>query len=408
MAEMMHRDEGWPSVDFTDPEVWCSPASAVQHHFDLGHRILWAEGLQAPMLIRHGDIRDALARPSVGPLGIGMLDLVGWNSGAFVDAFRDWLVTLDEPQHGRLRRLVSWAFTPRRMAAMEQITREAAEHLADEMAQAVDVDLSESFAAPLALAVLCNALGVPTADHVALATWVKPMAAAMGTPTMEQRAAADEAMLAFTDYVVTLIEERRRHPGADLLTSLIDAEEQGDRLTNNELVGTVANLLFGGQETTRDLIGSAVFTLLSHPDELARLRAEPTLVGSAIEEVLRYEPPASHIVRPARGDLTIAGAHIPDGQYVVMNVAAANRDPSVFPQPTVFDIQRRDNHHLTFSFGAHFCLGAYIARLEARVALETLLHHFTRIELTGTPRWTPFTSLRTLDAVPIRVQTGTS
>jgi cytochrome P450 len=224
---------------------------------------------------------------------------------------------------------------------------------------------------------------------------------------MEQRAAADEAMLAFTDYVVALIDERRRHPGADLLSSLIDAEEQGDRLTTNELVGTVANLLFGGQETTRDLIGSAVFTLVSHPDELARLRAEPTLAGSAIEEVLRYEPPASHIVRPARGDLPIAGAHIPDGQYVVMNVAAANRDPSVFPQPTVFDIQRRDNHHLTFSFGAHFCLGAFIARLEARVALETLLHRFTRIELTGTPRWTPFTSLRTLDSVPIRVHTGT-
>jgi cytochrome P450 len=381
------------------------PAAAVQEYLAGGERIVWASGLEAPMLIRYNDIREALSRPAVGALGIGMLALAGWTEGPFIDAFQRWLVTLDEPGHGRLRRLVSGAFTPHRITRIEQIVRSAAERLTAGFERVVELDLYDDFASPLALTVVSEGLGIPRADDAELQRWVRPMVAAMGTPTPEERAAADEAMVRFTDYVVQLVEERRRHLGDDLLSSMIQAEEHGDRLTNDELVATVANLLFGGQETTRDLIGGVVFTLLSHPGDLRCVRADPGLTSGAVEEVLRYEPPIVHVVRPARGGIPIGGTNIPDGQYVIMNIAAANRDPRVFSRPNTFDLTRRDNHHLAFSWGPHYCVGASIARLEARVALETLLSSFPSLELIDpSPSWTPFTVLRTLESLRVHAR----
>jgi unspecific monooxygenase len=357
------------------------------------------------MLLRYRDIREALTTPQVGALGAGMFELVGWTSGPLVDTFRTWLVTLDPPDHDRLRRLVSQPFTPRQVEAVRATTTATAKHLSGQLAEAVSADLYQAFAEPLPLAVLCDVLGVPSADHSVMAGWIQPMAAAFGSPTTEMRSVADEAMTAFSAYVTAMIDERRGHRGDDLLSRLIEAEEAGDRLSNEELVATTANLLFAGVETTRDLIGAAAFTLLGHPAELARLRRDPGLVPNAVEEVLRYEPPIILLTRPVlEGTVAVGGVTVEAGERLLMNVASANRDPEVMPRGVEFDVARPSPTHLSFSWGPHFCLGAAIARMEAAVALECLVGTFPLIEFEGDPPdWVPFSALRSLDRLPIRV-----
>jgi cytochrome P450 len=336
-------------------------------------------------------------------MGTGMLALAGWTGGPFVDAFRKWLVTLDPPDHDRLRRLVSQPFTPRQVEAMRASATKIANALVEDLAAAGSVDLYDAFAEPLPLRVLCEVLGVPSADHSAMRRWMRPMSEALGNPTPDLRAAADGAMDAFSTYVTALIEERRRDGGDDLLSKLIDAEQSGDRLSNEELVATTAQLLFAGIETTRDLIGATMFTLLCHPAELARLRRDRSLIANTIEEVLRYEPPIIFLTRPVlNGEITIGGVTVCAGQQLLMDLASANRDPEVMKRGEVFDVGRSSPIHLSFSWGAHFCLGASIARMEAGVALGTLMERFTVVEFDGAPPvWTPFSGLRSLDALPL-------
>jgi cytochrome P450 len=398
--------EGLPVVDLETPVWWRQPAASVQHLVDSGHRAAYVGHMDAPMLLRYRDIREVLAMPQLGAMGIGMLGLVGWTKGPFVDAFRQWLVTMDPPDHTRLRRLVSQAFTPRRVDAVQSSARAVANHLADEMAGTGSIELYEAFGERLPLVVLGDVLGVPRGDHSVMARWMQPMSECLGNPTLELRDAADEAMLAFSAYVTALIEERRRCPGEDLLSSLIEAEESGHRLSNAELVATTAQLLFAGLETTRNLIGATVFCLVCHPGELAGLRATPTLVANAIEEVLRYESPVVFLSRPAAfGEFTVGQVTVPAGQVILMNLASANRDPEVVERGTSFEISRAAPTHLSFSWGPHYCLGASIARMEARVALDTLLDRFAVIEFDGAPpEWKPYTALRSLESLHVHLQ----
>jgi cytochrome P450 len=398
--------EGLPVVDLETPVWWRQPAASVQHLVDSGHRVGYVARMDAPMLLRYGDIREVLAMPQLGAMGIGMLELVGWTAGPFVDAFRQWLVTMDPPDHVRLRRLVSQAFTPRRVDAMQSSARAAANGLADEMAGTGSVEVYTALGERLPLIVLCDVLGVPAGDHSIMARWMQPMSECLGNPSPELRDAADDAMVAFSAYVTALVEERRRTPGDDLLSSLIEAEESGHRLSNPELVATAAQLLFAGLETTRNLIGAAVFSLLSHPAELARLRATPTLVANAVEEVLRYEPPVVFLSRPAAfGELTVGQVTVPAGQVILMDLAAANRDPEVVERGASFEVSRAAPTHLSFSWGPHYCLGASIARMEARVALDTLLDRFAIIEFDGAPpEWKPYTALRSLESLHVHLE----
>jgi cytochrome P450 len=398
--------EGLPVVDLESPLWWRQPGASVQYLVDSGHRVAYVAPMDAPMLLRYRDIRDVLALTQLGAMGIGMLELVGWTQGPFVDGFRQWLVTTDPPDHTRLRRLVSQPFTPRRVDAMQSSARAAANHLADEMAATGTVELYGALGERLPLMVLCDVLGVPRGDHSVMARWMQPMAECLGNPTPELRDAADDATLAFSAYVTGLIEERRRSRGDDLLSSLIEAEESGHRLSNAELVATTAQLLFAGLETTRDLIGATVFSLLCHPAELARLRATPTLVANTIEEVLRYEPPVVFLSRPAAfGELTVGQVTVPAGQVILMNLASANRDPEVVERGSSFDVSRAAPTHLSFSWGPHYCLGASIARMEARVALDTLLNRFAAIEFDGDPPdWKPYTALRSLESLRVHLE----
>jgi cytochrome P450 len=245
---------------------------------------------------------------------------------------------------------------------------------------------------------------VAAGEHALLGSWINPIAAALGTPSADARRAADDAITQFNDYVVALIDDRRRNPGDDLLSALIAAEQHGDQLSTDELAAMTAQLLFGGLETTRDLIGSAVYLLATHRAEEAKIRRDPALVQHAINETLRYEPPVTYIVRPTRRDLPLGGIDVPAGQYILMNVAAANRDPQHWDAPERFDITRRPTRVLSFGWGSHYCVGASVARMEATVAIDTLISRFQTIDLRDpAPEWRPFTVVRSLDALPIHL-----
>ena len=212
-------------------------------------------------------------------------------------------------------------------------------------------------------------------------------------------------MIGLEAYASDLIRERRVAPADDLLSALIEVEEAGDRLSPSELVAMIAQMLYAGHETTRNLIGNGLFTLLRHPAELERLRHDRTLIESGVEEMLRYEPPIIFVSRTVREDRVIAGAELAAGSLVHLSIASANRDPARFSEPDRFDVGRADNRHLSFGFGAHFCLGASIARMEGRVAFETLLRRFGSIEIVGdVPRWAGDTALRTLERFPVRLR----
>jgi len=305
---------------------------------------------------------------------------------------REFMLQQDPPAHTRLRRLVSRAFTPR---AVERI-RGRVEAIVDEclarVASRGEMDVIADLALPVPATVICEMLGVPFADHERFTRWTAEathgLAAATAPPDVLARArAAGEAL---TDYFVRLIEERRGALGDDLLSEMIRAEEAGDRLSTSELVSQSIGLLIAGFETTIGLIGNGVRALLRHPAELARLRAEPALIGSAVEECLRYDGPIQMTVRVVHDDVAFGEHVIPRDTVVWALLGAANRDPERFPDPERFDVGRNDDGHLAFGGATHFCLGAHLARLEARAAIGAFVARFDEPRLVSeSVEWGP-------------------
>lgn len=308
----------------------------------------------------------------------------------------------DPPLHTRLRSLVNKAFTTRVVEAMrgrvEQITDELLARAGDE------IDLIADLAYPLPVTVIAEMLGVPASDHEVFAGWSRDLAANLDpfqTPELYDRAMA--AGDAFDHYFSGLIVERRREPRDDLLTAMVHAEEKGDRLDEEELLALCTLLLVAGHETTVSLIGNGTLALLRQPDALARLREDPGLATSAIEELLRYDGTVQFTGRTALADVEVGGVTIAKGDVSIVVVGAANRDPARFPDPDRLDLARPDNKHLAFGGGAHFCLGAPLARLEGRVAIATLVRRFD-LELAGEPAWRPTVTLRGLASLPLRLR----
>jgi cytochrome P450 len=309
----------------------------------------------------------------------------------------------DPPYHTRLRGLVSKAFTAK---AVEQM-RPRIQGITDELLDAIDasgeVDLMESFAGPLPTIVIAEMLGVDPADREDFKRW-SDLGVMNFNPllTPEERESVNEAGEAMDEYLRRVIEERRRAPRSDLVSSLIAAEEGGDQLTDDEIVTMCSLLLAAGNLTTTDLIGNGVLALLRNPDELKKLQDDPSLIKNAVEETLRYESPVLMSGRTPLEDRKIAGVEVAAGQSVTPILAAANRDPEVYVEPEVFDITRDNVDHHSFGGGVHYCLGAPLARAEGQIAIGTLVRRFPAIRLSTAPLvWRKVPGFRGLAKLPV-------
>ena len=310
----------------------------------------------------------------------------------------------DPPDHTRLRSLVNKAFTPRAIEKLQPRIEEIASGLLDDLESRREFDLIADFAVPLPVTIIAEMLGVPAEDRHTFKRWSDHLIGFLdpqASPGPEiLRQTADE----FFEYMDRIAAERRKEPAGDLLSALVLAEEQGDRLSQQELHSTLALLLAAGNETTTNLIGNGMLALLRHPDQLALLRHHPELIESAVEELLRWDSPVQFTMRIPTVDLDFHGKRFEKGQAVVAVLGSANRDPEIFANPEVLDITRSENRHASFGYGVHFCLGAQLARLEGRIAIGALLRRFADLQLaTGRPKWRKLTFLRGLEALPVQL-----
>jgi len=296
------------------------------------------------------------------------------------------ILLLDPPEHTRLRGLISKAFTPRAIEQMAPRIEQIAAELLDAVAAGDGFDLISAFAGPLPTIVIAEMLGVDPADRLDFKRWSDDGVMAFDpllSAELRERVAASSAEL--DAYFRRAIADRRAAPRPDLISSMIAAEENGVRMTDDELVTMCGLLLAAGNVTTTDLIGNGTLALLRNPDELRKLRDDPSLMKNAVEEMLRYDPPVTETGRIPLDGTEIRGCPVSGGESLVPVLAAANHDPAVYPEPHRFDITREDTHHHSFGGGAHFCLGAPLARLEAQIALSALVQRFQRLRLGDAP-----------------------
>ncbi|MCX4695165.1 cytochrome P450 [Streptomyces sp. NBC_01408] len=352
------------------------------------------------LVVGHDEARQALNHPALAKNWLGS-ELFGLPAAAA----HTNLLESDPPHHTRLRRLVSREFTARRVEALRPRIQQVTEELLDAMAARPDRrgDLIRDFAVPLPLTVICELLGVPDLDSSRFRYWSGEVVAPLGNAGPDSR-----VMEQLTAYLLELVEAKAADPGEDLLSALIRTrDEDGGRLSPDELIGMAFLLLIAGHETTVNLIGNGIRALLAHPDQLAALRADPEgLIDGAVEEMLRYDGPVQHATyRFAVADLELGGVTVPAGASVLVALAAADRDPARFAEPDVFDIRRTGPGHLAFGHGIHFCLGAPLARMEGRIAVRALLERFPELaeDPDAGPRdWLPGTLVRGVTRLPLR------
>ncbi|MGB3579193.1 MAG: cytochrome P450 [Candidatus Sulfotelmatobacter sp.] len=315
-----------------------------------------------------------------------------------------WLIFMDPPEHTRLRKLLNKGFSA---AAVEGL-RPQAEAIVDQMLKPLEhgseVELMSEFANPMPVRIISELLGVPQALHGTFVNASRAIAVFRGNPnrTVEEARAAQDALVELTEFFRKTVAERRRNKGSDLISLLIDIEEEGEVLTEEELYAQCIALLFAGHETTRNLIGNGMYTLLQHPQETAELRERPEMIRSTVEELLRYESPVQFTARVLKEDIEVCGQQIRKGWTVLCMLGAANRDPKQFKEPNQLDLKRLNNQHLAFSAGLHFCIGAQLARLEGQIALLNLVQRFPEMKLTGPrPEWASTFGFRGLKSLPV-------
>ncbi|MEU7634235.1 cytochrome P450 [Nocardia sp. NPDC049220] len=318
------------------------------------------------------------------------------------DRLDNHMLYADPPQHTRLRALVSKAFTPRRIAQLRPSVVEATTRLLDQAQRQDSVDLLDALAFQLPITVLAELIGVPVEDQERFREWTRILIA---PPSDGDFDALRRMAIEFQQYLEEFLVLRRRRPRDDLTSALIEAETHGDRLSSVELMSMVFLLIAAGFETTGNLIGNGVWALLRHPAELRRLRATPALIEPAIEEVLRYCPPVKNSTGAfALTDVEFRGTLIPAEELVVASLLSAHHDDTQFPEPERFDITRSPNRHMGFGLGLHFCLGASLARLEATVAIGTLVQRFPGLQFAADPetlRWKDGVFVHGLDCLPV-------
>ena len=318
--------------------------------------------------------------------------------------FSLWLIFMDPPEHTRLRKLLNKGFSPAAIEALRPQVEAIVDRMLSPLQPGSEVELMGEFANPMPVRIISEMLGVPQELHDTFVNWSRAIAVFRGSPdrTVEQAQAAQDALIALTDFFRKTVEERKRNKGNDLISLLIDIEEEGEVLTEEELYAQCIALLFAGHETTRNLIGNGMYTLLQHPEETAELRENPDMIRPAVEELLRYESPVQFTARVLKENIEICGQHIPRKWTVLCMLGAANRDPKRFKEPNQLDLKRLNNQHLAFSAGPHACIGGQLARLEGQVAILNLVQRFPKMKLTGPrPEWASTFGLRGLNALSV-------
>lgn len=396
----------------TDPY----PAYAWLREHSPVHRTTLPSGVEAWLVTRYADAREALAdaRLSKNPAhhaesahAKGKTGIPGERNAELMTH----LLNIDPPDHTRLRRLVSKAFTPRRIAEFAPRVQELTDRLIDGFIERGEADLIHEFAFPLPIYAICDLLGVPSEDQDDFRDWAGMMIRHGGGP----RGGVARSVKKMRGYLLELIHRKRENPGDDLISGLIRASDHGEHLTENEAAAMAFILLFAGFETTVNLIGNSVHTLLGHPEQRERLQrslaaGETELLATGLEELLRFDGPVELATwRYATEALTIGGQRIGEGDPVLVVLAAADRDPDRFGGPDTLDLARRDNQHLGYGHGIHYCLGAPLARLEGQAALATLLKRCPDLRLAGEPadlRWRGGLIMRGLRTLPVEFTPG--
>ncbi|MCA9635104.1 MAG: cytochrome P450 [Myxococcales bacterium] len=383
------------------------PAYArIREEAPVHYNPLW----QGWIVSRYADVAAAFRHPGLSANRMGaysrvlpppMLEKVA----PLIRNLGSWVLMMDPPGQSRVRSLLAGAFTPRFIEGLRPRISAAVDRLLDAVAGQASFDVIESLAYPLPVQVIGDMLGLPPEDGERLKGWSDALATFLGVARIEPQvvAAAVRAVVEMEMYFTRVIEARRQQPGDDLVSLMVQAHDQEGRLSDQELLSSCVAILFGGHETTTNLIGNAVHLLLKNPEQLARLRADPSLIDTAVEEVMRYEAPVQRMGRVSVADVELSGATIPAGNRVYLVMAAANRDPGQFADADAFDVGRKENRHLALGIGVHYCLGAALGRLEAKIALTELLRRFPGLALdpAEAPVWIDNITIRGLKKLPV-------
>jgi hypothetical protein len=402
-------------IEVADPYGLLSPERR-QNPYPIYSRLLreapvhFSEPWKAWVVVRYADVnalfRDArLSSVRSGLLSQGMPEELRQKLVPMGRHLASWALFHDAPSHTRLRSLINKAFTPRMAESLRPHIRELVAELLDAVRGKERMEVMAELANPLPMIVIGELLGLPREDRYRLKSWSNPLAGLIGTgrPTLAQVEGALNAILEFEDYFRRLIARRRTEPGQDLLSALVHAEEEGSLLSEQELLSTCTMVLFGGHETTTNLIGNGLLALLRHPEQWELLRGSPELLPDAVEELLRYDPPVQFVNRVAAVDMEFGGHAIRKGERVMLLTVASNRDPAHFAEPERLDVRRKELRHLSFGMGPHYCVGAALARLEARETFAALMRRFPRLALEpgATLEWGDNVGFRGLQALPV-------
>ena len=315
-----------------------------------------------------------------------------------------WLIFMDPPEHTRLRKLMNKGFSAAALEGLRPQVEAIVDGMLGTLRHGSEIDLMREFANPMPVRIISAMLGVPQELHETFVNWSRAIAVFRGSPdrTVEQARAAQDALVQMTDFFRKTVAERRRNKGNDLISLLIDIEEDGEVLTEEELYAQCIALLFAGHETTRNLIGNGMYTLLQHPIETTELREKPEIIRTALEEILRYESPVQFTARVLKEEIELCGQRIPQKWSILCMLGAANRDPKQFKEPNELNLKRLNNQHLAFSAGPHFCIGSQLARLEGQIAILKLVQRFPEMKLTGPrPKWAATFGFRGLKSLPV-------
>jgi len=394
-----------------DPEVLANPYP-LYHRLRDEDPVHWDPFLHAWVVTRYADVIHVLhhfsANRTPTPEQLSAMGLSALNPIAQVMVRQ--MLFLDPPNHTRLRALASAAFTVRRVERLRSHIQEIMDGLLDAVISKGSMDLIADFASPAPAIVTAELLGVPVADHEQLKDWSADFAEMLGNfqHNPDRFPKILRSVEEMSSYFRSAMQEQRLHPQDGLVSAMMAADVDGAKLTDEEIIANLIVTMVGGQETTTNLIGNGILTLLRNPEAMKRLRNDSSLVPSALEELLRYESPSQHTARLAPDDAELGGKQIRKRQAVIAVMGAANRDPERFPDPDRLDIERPDNRHVAFGWAAHFCFGAHLARLEGQIAVSTLLQRLPDLELDTKvpPVWRHNLGLRGLTALPVRFGTN--